>query len=85
MTQSLLCNPGDMDMCSLALELEQGIASQWRVHWGSVRDMGLGMRLMRLKRVPWEIGVGAGLVKSGKGCGRDCLQCSSAEHQIAQR
>ena len=85
MTQSLLCNPGDMDMCSLALELERGIASQLRVHWVSDRDMGLGMRLMRLKRVPWEIGVGAGLVKSGKACGRDCPHCSSAEHQVAQR
>ena len=50
-----------------------------------LRDMGLGMRLMRLKRVPWEIGVGAGLVKSGKACGRDCPHCSSAEHQVAQR
>ena len=71
-------------MCiSRSLDLERGITSQRRMRWGSVRETGLGMRPVRLKRVSWGIGLGQVWIKL-EGSGRDSIQCSSAEHQIAQ-
>lgn len=73
-----------MDVCSLALELEREIASQWSVHWGSVRDMGLGMRLV-VKRVPWEIGLGQIWLNQEKIVGGTVFSAVQLKHQIAQR
>lgn len=78
-TQCLLRNTGEVEVCIPALKLELGVGL-------SVEDaLGFSLRLVRFKKVGLWIGVGTGLGYARKRIWEGSVQCRSAEHYVSQR